>query len=738
MLMNINLEKQSMKKVCWLICWLACVAGVARADSVRFSETYTESLKSFTDGEITEYFTVARVKFSASGSLTIPGLSNSPLNQLTNFSMEIGGYNYAAEVSAASSATSNKLVFPIVRFIETEEESLEVVAGSITLRRAGEVLAFSLSAEKLDGEFSMAAANHADPGESGTRTRSVNGETRFAMILGSEELSFERTLYYKGTASYQRVRRGSGEEAETFTLPTVTLNGSADYQKPAISITSPKPNQRITNNVFLITGTAKDNGEVSEVHVRVNDGEFEGADFNIENGVWSTLEALTLRPGTNVIEAFALDADGNMSGTTKVKCFRVLTNALTLTYQNGNRVTGVSNRQVLEVGRGYKATAKPGSTNLFLFWSNSVSGLKFSNATLRFQMQEDLALEARFIPNPWLPNVGKYNGLFLPIAGVDATNSGFITLQLTDKGKVTGKLTQGTRTRGFMGQVDIEGNALIHITSAPALTLQFMFHLADGSGTVEGSVTGDGLSSSFQGERQSRDPALVGKHTFAIPGAPAEESTNRPAGDGAGVLTIKADGSVTLAGNLGEGTPLTAGSGISKAGRLPIHAVQFGGKGLFLGWLSVSTSAPPITVRGASLNWVKSSGMASQKTYPDGFNEPNKSLMGARYTPPPRGTNGLNWTDGVVLLDGGRLTSTISNVLTVAGTRLAAPGNSNQIVLTLTASSGRLSGSFLHPASNRSTPLNGYVLQQPDGDAGKGWFISTNESGFLDLHKLVP
>jgi hypothetical protein len=270
------------------------------------------------------------------------------------------------------------------------------------------------------------------------------------------------------------------------------------------------------------------------------------------------------------------------------------------------------------------------------------------------------------------------------------------------------------------------------------LTLQFIFHLTDGSGTVEGSVTSIAWSASFQGERQAPNPALVGKHTFAIPGAPAEESTNRPAGDGAGVLNIKPDGSVTLAGNLGEGTPLTAGSGISKAGRLPVHAVQFGGKGLFIGWLSVSTSAPPLTVSGASLNWLKSSGLASQKTYPDGFNESNKSLLGARYTPPHRGTNALNWTEGVVLLDGGRLTSTISNTLTVAGTGLAAPGNTNQIVLTLTASSGRLSGSFLHPVSSRSTPLNGYILQQPDGDAGKGWFISTNESGFIDLHKLAP
>ena len=203
------------------------------------------------------------------------------------------------------------------------------------------------------------------------------------------------------------------------------------------------------------------------------------------------------------------------------------------------------------------------------------------------------------------------------------------------------------------------------------------------------------------------------------------------------MLTVKADGSAIMMGNLGEGAPLTAGSGISRDGDLPVHAVQFGGKGFFIGWLNVSTSSPPLTVTGASLTWFKPPALARQITYLAGFNE-SKSLQGARYTPPPPGTNVLNWTSGVVLLDGGHLQTTISNGLTVTRTTLAAPGNTNSIALTITGSSGKISGSFLHPATRKSTPLNGYVLQLPDGDVGRGWFISTNESGFMDLHKPVP
>lgn len=724
-----------MKKLFGVICALVCVAGVVRADSVTFKETYREGTGRFCEPELgCNYFETVNGSFSGSGSITLPGLSAVRLDEIAGGEGSLGGASYSFSLGDPGvTPSANRLIVKLG--VEGEDDNGDPVFvsyGNITFTRNGNVLSFTFTVSNPPG-ISIAAAQYAEPADpDGPATQPVSSAVEFHLRLG--EFDFTRRVYYKGTASYRNGTLGTGEDAEPVTLATVSISGAADYTKPTLSITLPKPNQRISNEVFLVTGKAADNGVLAEIRVRVNNGEFGSVELPVEGSAWTN--SVILAPGTNTIEAFSIDADTNVSAIVKVKCFYVLTNALTLIYSEGNTVMGVSNGQVLEVGRGYKATAKPGATNLFSYWSNSVSGLTFSNAILPFQMEVDLVLEAHFIPNPWLPNAGTYNGLFLPVAFVSPTNAGFITLQLTDKGKVTGKITQGTKTRGFMGQVALDGSALIRITTAPALTLQLLFDLANG--TVDGSVSNAAWQSALHAERQAPEPALVGKHTFAIPGAPAEESTNRPAGDGAGVLTIKADGSAALAGNLGEGAPLTAGSGISRGGGLPVHAVQFGGQGLFIGWLNVSTSAAPLTVTGASLTWLKPPGLASQKTYPAGFHEPNKSLLGARYTPPPRGTNGLSWTNGVVLLDGGRLTSTISNALTVAGTKLAAPGNTNKIVLTLTASSGKLSGSFLHPVSSRSTPLNGYVLQRPEGDVGRGWFISTNESGFLDLHPLVP
>ena len=54
-----------MKKLFWVICMIACAAGGLRADSVTFTESYSERILSFRDEDFVEYFEVANVGFSA-------------------------------------------------------------------------------------------------------------------------------------------------------------------------------------------------------------------------------------------------------------------------------------------------------------------------------------------------------------------------------------------------------------------------------------------------------------------------------------------------------------------------------------------------------------------------------------------------------------------------------------------------------------------------------------------------
>jgi hypothetical protein len=699
---------------------MACVTSVASADSIQFRESYQERLLRFSDpGFGTVFVEASFISFSGSGVITIPGLANVPLDTIDGGGISIGDASHEFTVGDPDVTTAPN------RLVATDGGS-----GRIILTRAGNVLTFSFSAPNLS-ETSIVAANYAEPGEDRLPQR-FSGQTEFRLQLGG--LVFTRRIYFQGTASYQtRLVGGGGEvEPEEFVLATVSATGAADYLKPRVTITSPRLNQRVSNEVVTVTGRATDNGELTGVFLRVNDADEPlNAGYNPETGVWSV--DASLPPGTNTFRAWGVDLDNHVSLTNVVKCFRVVTNALALSVSEGGRVTGVSNMQVLEIGRGYRATAIPGPTNLFAWWSNSVSGAVSTNPVLPFLMAEGLELRAQFIPNPWHPNAGVFNGLFVHESEPTPTNSGFVTLTLASRGRVTGRVVQGVRSRGFAGQLDLEGRAVISVPGAPALSLLLDFDLQSGSGQVDGTVSNAVFQSPLHAGRQVGDPALAGRHNFVIPGATAEESESRPAGDGVGTLTITANGAATLAGNLGEGTPLVAAGGISKLGYLPVHAVQFGGQGFFIGAVNVSTGSPPFTVLGTNLIWFKPPGLLRQQTYPGGFRHADKLLLGTRYTPPPRGSNALNWTTGLIQLDGGGLDATLQNPLAHSGVSLTASGNTNSLLLTLTPSTGRIAGSFLHPLTGRITRWNGCVLQQPDGDTGRGWFISTNQSGYLNL-----
>jgi hypothetical protein len=712
-------QGEDMKKKClsWLAA-LACATAVASADSIQFRESYQDRLLGFSDPDLgTVYVEASFVNFTGSGVITLPGLAGIGLDEIDGGGISIGDASLDFVLGDESvTASINRLVLS------------DATVGRLVFTRSGNVLTFSFSAPSLSVP-SIVTANYAEPGEDRTPKR-FSGQTEFHLRLGS--LEFARRIYFQGTASYQTRLVGSGDEAEEFVLATVSATGAADYLKPRVTLTSPRSNQRVSNEVVTVTGRATDNGELTGVFLRVNDADEPlNAGYNPETGVWSV--DASLPPGTNTFRAWGVDLDNHVSLTNVVKCFRVVTNALALSVSEGGRVTGVSNMQVLEIGRGYRATAIPGPTNLFAWWSNSVSGVVSTNPVLPFLMAEGLELRAQFIPNPWHPNAGVFNGLFVHESEPTPTNSGFVTLTLASRGRVTGRVVQGVRSRGFAGQLDLEGRAVISVPGAPALSLLLDFDLQSGSGQVDGTVSNAVFQSPLHAERQVGDPVLVGRHNFVIPGATAEESESRPAGDGVGTLTITANGAATFAGNLGEGTPLVAAGGISKLGYLPIHAVQFGGQGFFIGAVNVSTGSPPFTVLGTNLIWFKPPGLLRQQTYPGGFRHADKLLLGTRYTPPPRGSNALNWTTGLIQLDGGGLDATLQNPLAHSGVSLTASGNTNSLLLTLTPSTGRIAGSFLHRLTGRITRLNGCVLQQPDGDTGRGWFISTNQSGFLNL-----
>ena len=89
-----------------------------------------------------------------------------------------------------------------------------------------------------------------------------------------------------------------------------------DTSKPTLSITNLTAGQRVSNAVFTVKGTASDNWQVSNVCCQIN-GLGWNAATNINN--WTNWAAgVTLIPGTNVVQAYAVDTSGNVSTTNSV------------------------------------------------------------------------------------------------------------------------------------------------------------------------------------------------------------------------------------------------------------------------------------------------------------------------------------------------------------------------------------------------------------------------------------
>jgi hypothetical protein len=99
-----------------------------------------------------------------------------------------------------------------------------------------------------------------------------------------------------------------------------------DVARPTNTITAPTANQRVSNAVFMVKGTAKDNAQVAGVWSQLNGGGWALADST--NGWTNWTAEVTLNPGTNVVKAYTVDATGNRSATNSRSFVYVVTGTL--------------------------------------------------------------------------------------------------------------------------------------------------------------------------------------------------------------------------------------------------------------------------------------------------------------------------------------------------------------------------------------------------------------------------
>jgi uncharacterized repeat protein (TIGR03803 family) len=163
---------------------------------------------------------------------------------------------------------------------------------------------------------------------------------------------------------------------------------------PDLTITAPTANQRWSNSVFSVSGTASGNLNVTNVAYSVNSGAWSNATTANNWATWAG--TINLMPGTNVFQSYAVDINGNVSVTNTVRLDYVVTTPLTVRTNGEGSITPVYNNVLLEIGKIYTMTAKPAKGEKFAHWANGNNIAITASPALTFTMASNLTYIADF------------------------------------------------------------------------------------------------------------------------------------------------------------------------------------------------------------------------------------------------------------------------------------------------------------------------------------------------------
>lgn len=386
-------------------------------------------------------------------------------------------------------------------------------------------------------------------------------------------------------------------------------------------------------------------------------------------------------------------------------------------------------KQLLEVGKTYTLTAKPGKGFVFSNWSGTISS---SAAKLTFAMQSNTVLQANFIPNPFTPAKGIYSGLFTN--STPETNSGFFTASVQTTGKFSGRVQTGGHTYSLSGQFGADGsysNSIVRRGQTP-LSVQLQLDLAGGD-VITGTVTdGDEMAELLANRAvfsRTANPAPLGGHRFTLVIAPSSDPAAAPGGYGFGAVSIDTSGNLSFSGTLGDGTKVAQRTFVSKDGTWPLYLSLYANHGALFGWLTFTNNG--IDDLNGIVTWSKP-GSTKSKLYPGAFALEGVQVMGSAYVY-TKGQPVFNPPDGSqFILEDGNLSAGLSIPFELGANNKIT--GTNKLAVTITPTTGLFKGSVLSPDTGKPIAVSGAILQ--DFNAGFGCFLGTNQSGTVYLGPL--
>ena len=528
--------------------------------------------------------------------------------------------------------------------------------------------------------------------------------------------------------TYQIVVDGKNGQTGVVEL---NLAFSLDTKNPTVAITSPANNAKVTNSTVVFRGTASDNVGVASVQFRVENADGTN-DYQTADGTNSWTATVTnLIPGPNTIRVFSSDTSGNQSTTVARTVTFIVVSPLTITVSpNGSGTVSPNLNGLQNVGANLTVTAKPGPGQVFSNWVGP-DGVLATTTTLTFTMQSNLVLQANFVPNPFTPIVGDYQGLFFNTDTPEHASSGFMNLTLSSSGSYSAKVIVAGQSFSISGQFSAGGIASNNIVrkGLPAVSVQMQLDLSGGG--ISGQLSDGDWVAQLTADIVVTS-ATAARYTMIIPGA--DVPVAQPGGDGYATVVVSSTGGISLSGALTDGSKITQKAILLSNGQWAFYVPLYSGKGSIFGWLTFSNQ--PDSDFSGTVDWFKPTG-ASGKLYPNGFTNIT-AVAGSLY----QFTNGvpvLNFTNNsngwFQFLNGNLAPGFINQVSLGADNKITNDGT-NKLTATITSSSGLFKVTAVNPATGKSITGNGVVF--PKGNFGGGFFLGTNESGSIGLTPVEP
>ncbi len=394
-------------------------------------------------------------------------------------------------------------------------------------------------------------------------------------------------------------------------------------------------------------------------------------------------------------------------------------NLMTVSVNGAGTISPALEASQMALGQTYHLTATPSNGWVFNGWTTAGLGSQVSTQSrlLSFAFVTNTVITANFIPNPFVPLQGVYNGLFFQSNGIDPGSAGAFTLTLAKSGTFSGRLLMGPSAYAFNSQFSAGGAAQVQAKyGAKSLALKLQLDTTGQNGRIYGNVNGGSWDAELSGDLApvwtSRNPSpLAGHYTMALPWDTG--TISKPGGDSYGVVTVNKLGVVTVAGALADGTAFSASAPVSSGGQWPFYAYAAAGKDTVLGWVSVGANG----LTGTNAGWSKAAGFTNVL-----------QLQGSAWQAPASRTAALSLTNPAVQLTGGDLPETLTEAVALRPYLSYAASN---VTLSINPSAGSFSGSFVNPGTGRKVSMSGVVLQNQE--SARGFFLGTNESGAVLL-----